>query len=241
VKLRITKYLIVNADDFGLSSGVNRGIIHAHASGIVTSASLMVCGPAADEAAAYGRRHPTFSIGLHVDLGEWLYRNKTWQSIYQRVALDNLTAIEKEVASQVAIFRRLLRKSPTHLDSHQHVHRHTCVREVLLELSTRLGIPLRHHSPNIHYCGAFYGQTEEGRPRQHVLSRLGLCTILKALPAGCSELSCHPGLDHKLKSVYRIERAKELKVLCDPRIRETLMAEGIVLRSFAALAKRRIA
>jgi predicted glycoside hydrolase/deacetylase ChbG (UPF0249 family) len=237
----MTRYLIVNADDFGLSHGVNRGIIHAHASGIVTSANLMVYGPAAAEAAAYGRRHPSFSIGLHVDLGEWVYQKKSWQPIYQRVALDDTTTIGKEVSRQVALFQRLLHKNPSHLDSHQHVHRHACVRDVLVRLSRRLDIPLRDHSPSIQYCGAFYGQTGEGLPLRHVVSRLGLGRILKALPPGCSELSCHPGLGNDLNSVYRTERAKEVKVLCDPRIRDVLMAEGIKLRSFAELAKRRTA
>ena len=51
------RFLIVNADDFGLSEGVNRGIIEAHERGIVTSASLMVLKPAAASAAAYGREH----------------------------------------------------------------------------------------------------------------------------------------------------------------------------------------
>ncbi len=52
------RYLIVNADDFGLSEGVNRGIIRAHEQGIVTSASLMVRGAAAAEAARYARAAP---------------------------------------------------------------------------------------------------------------------------------------------------------------------------------------
>lgn len=51
-----SRFLIVNADDFGQSPGVNRGIIEAHEHGIVTSASLMVRWPAATEAAAYGRQ-----------------------------------------------------------------------------------------------------------------------------------------------------------------------------------------
>ena len=50
--------LIVNADDFGLSEGVNRGIIEAHERGIVTSASLMVLRPAAASAADYSREDP---------------------------------------------------------------------------------------------------------------------------------------------------------------------------------------
>jgi predicted glycoside hydrolase/deacetylase ChbG (UPF0249 family) len=62
--------LIVNADDFGLTSGVNAGIARAHEEGILTSASLMVRWPAAAEAAAYAARTPGLSVGLHVDLGE---------------------------------------------------------------------------------------------------------------------------------------------------------------------------
>ncbi len=65
--------LIVNADDYGRSSGINRGVIKAHESGIVTSASLMVRWPAAVEAAEYCRDRPDLSLGLHVDLAEWVY------------------------------------------------------------------------------------------------------------------------------------------------------------------------
>src|SRR3954452_16947488 len=68
------KHLIVNADDLGLSDGVNRGIFCAHENGIVTSASLMVRQPAAKEATRSARRFPDLGIGLHFDLGE-LYRD----------------------------------------------------------------------------------------------------------------------------------------------------------------------
>ena len=70
------RFLIVNADDFGLSAGVNQGIIEAHERGVVTSASLMVRWPAAVAAAAYARSHPQLAVGLHVDLGEWAYRGE---------------------------------------------------------------------------------------------------------------------------------------------------------------------
>ncbi|HEU4340947.1 MAG TPA: ChbG/HpnK family deacetylase, partial [Candidatus Binatia bacterium] len=60
------KYLIVNADDFGQSHGINRGIITAYGDGIVTSASLMVRWPAAADAAAYARKQPGLSVGLHI-------------------------------------------------------------------------------------------------------------------------------------------------------------------------------
>src|SRR5207249_7492687 len=83
------RYLIVNADDFGLSPGVNRGIIKAHDQGIVTSASLMVRMPAAAEAAAYAREHPSLSVGLHCDLGEWTYRDRKWEPVYEVAPLDD--------------------------------------------------------------------------------------------------------------------------------------------------------
>src|SRR5689334_23604636 len=64
----MTKRLIVTADDFGLTEGVNRAILHAHKEGIVTSASLMVNGPAVDSAVAMARANPTLDIGLHLNL-----------------------------------------------------------------------------------------------------------------------------------------------------------------------------
>src|SRR5438034_11679377 len=85
-KMRLRKrkrYLIVNADDFGQSAGVNRGIIEAHKAGIVTSASLMVCWPAAVQAAAYARKHPALSLGLHFDFGEWIYHQDNWDNVYE--------------------------------------------------------------------------------------------------------------------------------------------------------------
>src|SRR5438552_1298467 len=82
------RYLIVNADDFGLSVGVNRGIIRAHEEGIVTSASLMVRWPAAAEAAAYARTAARLGVGLHVDLAEWVYQAQEWVLRYQVVPAD---------------------------------------------------------------------------------------------------------------------------------------------------------
>lgn len=60
--------LIVNADDFGLTSGVNRGIVEAHTHGIVTSATLMACGAQFEEAVALARQAPKLSVGCHVVL-----------------------------------------------------------------------------------------------------------------------------------------------------------------------------
>ena len=95
--MSVKKKLIVNADDFGQSFGVNRGIIEAYEHGIVTSASLMVRYPAVSEAAAYAREHPGFSVGLHLDLGEWVYRFGEWVQLYQVTDLNDINAVRKEI------------------------------------------------------------------------------------------------------------------------------------------------
>ncbi len=229
------KYLIVNADDFGQSSGVNRGIIAAHERGIVTSASLMVRWPAAAAAAEYGRLHPALSLGLHLDLGEWAYRNGDWRPLYEVVLLDDQTAVAGEVTCQLDAFRRLNGKHPTHIDSHQHAHLREPVRTPVTEMARRLGVPLRQCSPHIRYCGNFYGQRSDGSPLPEILCPEGLLQILAALPPGITELGCHPGEGDDLDTMYRDERAQEVRVLCDPRVRNALPELAIELRSFRDL------
>jgi len=232
------RYVIVNADDFGQSRGINRGIIQAHEHGIVTSASLMVRWAGAAEAAAYGRAHPNFSLGLHIDLGEMAYRGGSWVPLYQVVAEDNFEAITAEVLRQLADFRRLVGGDPTHLDSHQHVHREEPLRCFLEELAANLGIPLRSCASEVRYCGDFYGQNGKGVPCPEAISVDGLIGILATLTPGITELSCHPGLDKDLDAMYCSERAAEVKTLCDPRVRAAVIAEEIELCSFASSAGR---
>jgi predicted glycoside hydrolase/deacetylase ChbG (UPF0249 family) len=233
------RQLIVNADDFGLSRGVNQGISHAHEHGILTSASLMVRYPAASEAAQYALTHPRLSIGLHVDLAEWAYRDGEWQVLYQVVAAEDAHAVEAEVTRQHEAFRRLLGRNPTHLDSHQHVHRSEPVLSILSGLAQKLSLPLRSFTSAVQYCGDFYGQTGEGAPYPEGISLDGLLQTLSKLPPGVSELGCHPGLDDHLDSVYRLERKQEVAVLCEPRVRATINSLGIELLSFADLARSR--
>jgi chitin disaccharide deacetylase len=229
------KYVIVNADDFGQSHGVNRGIVHAHRYGIVTSASLMVRWPAAPEAAAYAREHQSLSLGLHVDLGEKVFRAGEWVPMYTVVPLQDRSAIGDEISRQLDVFRRLMGRDPSHLDSHQHVHLREPVRTVLIEMARQLDIPLRHCSPDICYRGSFYGQTAEGASLPGVLSVDGLIHILKTLSPGCTELGCHPADGCDLNTMYCHERLKELRVLCDPGVRAAINTMEIELRSFQNL------
>jgi chitin disaccharide deacetylase len=230
------RYLIVNADDLGQSPGVTRGILRAHAQGIVTSASLMVRWPAAAEAVAAARDHPRLSLGLHVDLGEWACRDGNWVPRYEVVPPGDAAAVADEVARQLQSFRRLVSRDPTHLDSHQHIHLREPARSVLAEAARRLKVPLRHCCPAIRYCGDFYGQTGDGAPLPEAISVEGLLGILRRLGPGVTELACHPGDGDDLDTTYHAERAREVEVLCDARVRATLAAERIELGSFADVA-----
>ncbi len=226
------RYLIVNADDFGQSPGVNRGIVEACERGIVTSASLMVRWPAAAEAAAYCKGRPHLSLGLHIDLGEWVYRDGEWTSAYEVIPTDDAVQVEAEVARQLDRFCCLVGAQPTHLDSHQHVHLHEPARSTLAHVARELGVPLRHYNPRVQFCGLFYGQTGKGAPLPDAISVTALVGILASLPPGITELVCHPGAGSDLAMPYGREREEELKVLCDPRVRATVEAQGIRLCSF---------
>jgi predicted glycoside hydrolase/deacetylase ChbG (UPF0249 family) len=234
------RQLIVNADDFGLSAGVNRGIVAAHTGGIVTSTSLMVRGAAANEAAELAKLHPRLSVGLHIDLGEWAFRDGEWVELYHVVPLEE-TAVKTEVARQLEQYRRLMGCEPSHLDSHQHVHRKEPVRQVALAIGAHLGVPVRHETPGIRHCGEFYGQDGEGRPYPNLITADALIAVLGRLGPGVTELGCHPGEGDLPDTMYVRERQAEVRTLCDPRVRAAVRELGIELVSFRDLVREPVA
>src|SRR5262249_30264542 len=151
--------LIVNADDFGYSRGINRGIIQTHEQGIVTSTSLMVRWAHAGEAAEYARAHPRLGVGLHVDFREWYYFRGHKVPRYLVGAEDARAEVyEDEFRRQLEAFRELMGREPSHVDTHQHVHfSRGTVRRVMRRICGGLGVPLRGVS-GVAFCGAYYGQ-----------------------------------------------------------------------------------
>jgi len=133
------KQLIVNADDLGLTPAVNRGVVRAFQSGIVTSTSLLVTGSAFEDAVALARQNPELDVGLHLALVE--ERSvlgpdvlptlvdetgrfpRTSTEFIRRAILGGINwfEVEREIAAQIALFQETgLRLS--HFDSHQHLH-----------------------------------------------------------------------------------------------------------------------
>ena len=219
--------LIVNADDFGASLGVNRGIVHCHVEGVVTSTSLMVTGRAAEDAAALAVEHPGLALGLHWDLdGEEA----------PGVSGDDPAAVRRELERQIDAFHSLIGRPPTHVDSHHHVHRTPEIAPIARELVAPLGVPLREEGP-VRFVGGFYGQWEwQVTDLKHVSPEFLTWILRNEVEDGWTEISCHPGyVTDDFSSVYLAEREVELATLTDPRIREEIDALGIRLASFADL------
>jgi hopanoid biosynthesis associated protein HpnK len=151
-----TRALVVNADDFGLTPGVNAGIIDAHTRGILTSASVFANASATDHAIQLARRTPTLGVGCHlalVDADPVLPSSRlptlaadghfrpTWRSFIAdalagRIAVDE---IERELAAQIGRLSDAGLRL-THLDAHNHVHAFPPVFGVVARLARRFGI-----------------------------------------------------------------------------------------------------
>jgi chitin disaccharide deacetylase len=233
--------VIINADDFGETDGLNRGIIEAHRQGVVTSTSLMPRGPAAGAAAAHAKDNPGLSFGLHVDLGAWQFTGGQWAVVYEVCDLQSEQAIRDEVRRQLELYRRIMGRDPSHLDSHQNVHRvREPLRTIFRELAGELGVTLRHMSDDVLPNGGFWGRNEDYEPDLSRLTAQQLIQIFANLPAGSTtELSCHPGYTQDLDSDYRDERLVELRVLCRPEVRSAIADLGIELISFDDFNRQR--
>ncbi len=144
--------LIVNADDFGLAAGVNRGIMEAHTRGIVTSTTLMACGPKFREAVDLASRTPSLSVGCHVLLvdaspvlelakisslalgnsGSPKFRDSLVTFALRATArrLDE-DEIEAEITAQIRKIQAA-GVQVSHLDSHKHTHMFPVVFRAML-------------------------------------------------------------------------------------------------------------
>jgi chitin disaccharide deacetylase len=223
-------HLIVNADDLGASRGVNRGIEQCHREGIVTSASLMVTGAAADDAVAVSRANPELAVGLHWDVVGEDERD---------FDLSDEAAVRSEFGAQLERFHSLMGRAPTHVDSHRHMHLEAGVRELMRELVAPLGVPLRADG-RVTFIGGFYAQWEWGVTELEHISVAALERILsEEVGPGWTELSCHPGyITSDYRSTYGVEREAEIRTLTDPRVRARIAELGIALESYATYRER---
>ncbi|MFY9853440.1 MAG: ChbG/HpnK family deacetylase [Terracidiphilus sp.] len=150
--------LILNADDFGLTAGVNRAIIELHQAGVLTSATLMACAAAADEAIELARTTPSLGAGCHVVLvdGDPLRAARELPSLVdhqtgrfmptpgkflKRLFFGRIRSseIEAEADAQIGLLRSR-GVALTHIDTHKHVHMFPAVLRPVLRAARAAGI-----------------------------------------------------------------------------------------------------
>jgi hopanoid biosynthesis associated protein HpnK len=151
------KQLILNADDFGMTLGVNEGIIRAHREGILTSATLMANGEAFDDAVERARANKELGVGCHLVLvgGKCVATKGSVASLVDAggnlpdslplfvakisSGIIRTEEIERELRAQIGRVRAA-GIEPTHLDTHKHTHAHPRVMEALGKVAKECGI-----------------------------------------------------------------------------------------------------
>ncbi len=150
--------LIINADDFGLTPGVNRAIAELHQARVLTSATLMATGPAFDDAVAVARANPTLGVGCHIVLTDGVPVSAPEEHPHpHRSGRQNLPSLphrlppgspprqhqrrrnHREAAAQIQKLQ-LAGIHITHLDTHKHTHLFPAVARPLLGLAERHNI-----------------------------------------------------------------------------------------------------
>jgi predicted glycoside hydrolase/deacetylase ChbG (UPF0249 family) len=243
--------LIVNADDFGLTSGVSEGILEAHRHGIVTSTTMLVNRPIA-RAVLDRLADSDLGVGLHVNLtlGRPLTRASSLTGADGQFVREPVVVaararpadVVREIAAQIEAFERLLGRPPDHLDSHHHVGMSEPIRTALLEAGRALAVPVRSpdataraaaRSAGVRTPDRFFGGAGPdaywtiGRALRH----------LRELPPGTAEFMTHPGhFDAALAySRYGRQRETELIGLGSPTVRAAATSLGIHLITFRHL------
>jgi len=190
----------------------------------------MVDEPYAADAAELAKKHPNLGVGLHFT---------ATNAKGELFDLNDTEIVQKELEFQYKKFCELMGKSPTHIDSHHHVHTRDNLKQLFISLAEKYKLPLR-MSCSVSYNGGFYGQWYDGDmnhyPCHEFISIEHLSNMLKDLPEGVTEFGCHPGyISPNLKDIYLFEREIELSVLLNPDLLPIIHGKDIKLINFAEL------
>ncbi len=216
------KRLVVNADDFGFTTDVNRGIVDAHTRGILTATTLMANGPAFDDAVRLARAVPGLDIGCHLVLVGAPGLPQTVAQLLTALVLGRVRPYE-EFAAQI---HRMLDAGivPTHLDTHKHTHLAPPVLDAIARASEDFRIPWVRRPFDLPLTALRGGVPRSKRLTSDALQLLRrrfhrvlarrhcrttdhfagfqitgrfrsaeLGALIRALPDGLTEFMCHPG------------------------------------------------
>jgi hopanoid biosynthesis associated protein HpnK len=155
----VQRSLVINADDLGLTVGVNNGIFDAHDHGVLTSASLFANGRATGDAIARALQRPSLGVGCHLTLvdGQPILPpahvpslieddgqlRRSWKPFIVSCLLGrvSLAEVERELTAQIDRIRSA-GVTLTHLDAHKHVHAYPPIFAIVTRLAERFRIPV---------------------------------------------------------------------------------------------------
>jgi predicted glycoside hydrolase/deacetylase ChbG (UPF0249 family) len=220
------KLLVINADDLGYDPEIDRGILEAHAAGLVTSATAMVETPFA--AAALARAPRTLGVGLHAVLDP----------------ASDRAAAEAALRAQLARFRELRGAPPTHLDSHKHAHARPAILDAFAAVAAEHGLPVRAIDAPMRAALRARGVVTADRflgdaALRPAWTEASLPAALEGLEDGTTEVMTHPGhAPSHARTSFGAERELELAALVSARARAAAEASGAVLCDYAEVARR---
>jgi len=243
------RFLVVNADDVGLCPGVNRGTLDAVHAGTVTSISVFVGPDFHVDFRPY--TEAGVSVGLHLNLtlgepctpfqeipslvdraGRFIHDRET---LFSRVKWADA---EREMSSQIDLFRTLAGRNPSHLDTHKHLHAlNPGLFHVVSRLARELNVPLRARDDEgrddcrragVRSTDCFLGDV---RPAPYWTVRR-LEEQLAQVPVGTTELMCHLGIDmEEIPGLWYLhERETETETFCSERAKFILSALALTGR-----------
>ncbi len=245
------KRLIVNADDFGFTPDVNRGIVAAHRGGILTATTLMANGDAFDDAVRLARETPSLDVGCHLALisGRSLLPPCAPLPASVPELLLALAARRIRVYDELAAQVRKIQAAgiaPTHLDTHKHTHLAPPVLDAVARIAEEFKIPWVRRPFQIpllcrrfervlarHGCRTtdhFAGFRMTGR-----FSAVELAQFIRELPDGLTEFMCHPGYSGDLRHArtrLKESRERELEALVAPEARAALQFVSVELLNY---------
>lgn len=206
----MTKFLIINADDFGYSYSINKGIIEAVEDCVVTSTSVMVNAIAAAEAKDL-TKYPDLSIGLHFELKE-------------------VANVGAELKRQIEKFASMVGRQPDHLDTHKRYTTDKGIKEVLIAYAKANNIPIRNF--NAKHIDSFGINSKDTSIAQ-------LKRSIDEATNEYNELMTHCGYaDDYLRghSSYSEPREQELVSICDPSIKKYIASKDLQLINWRQVA-----
>lgn len=252
--------LIINGDDFGITHACNLAIIDCFNQGVLTSTSMMINMPYAEEASQLWQKHPNLSVGLHLNITLGYPVNKHNKTIlkqdgtFNKAILNfspeqvNLAEIAQECQAQLDKFVQLTGRLPDHINSHHGIEAIYGGAQIIQELANQYNLPIRqftninkddHVSDINQYMVPIAKMLTT--PSANIADTLNLFTADDLISDNYYELIGHPGyVDYELTqlSSLTIGRCIDVNCFCSSELKNWINANQIELVTYKDLLKK---